>query len=107
MLASRKDVIEACSRPKVKQTLIDRVSGAIQKTADYSASIEETKSRKLQEDIFSKLRLDGDQKTFWQSKREQFQLIQPHKVFENFIMLLIFTSSIMLTIDSPLNDPES
>lgn len=31
----------------------------------------------------------------------------PHKIFENFILLLIFTSSVMLVIDNPLDDPKS
>lgn len=31
----------------------------------------------------------------------------PHKLFDNCILLLIFTSSVMLALDNPLNDPNS
>ena len=33
--------------------------------------------------------------------------IQPNKAFDNIVMFLILTSSIMLVIDTPLLDPES
>jgi len=33
--------------------------------------------------------------------------IHPSKLFDNCILTLIFTSSVMLALDNPLNDPNS
>jgi hypothetical protein len=40
-------------------------------------------------------------------KKPWFKNMAPHKVFENTILILIISSSLMLSIDNPLNDPAS
>lgn len=48
-----------------------------------------------------------NKRNFCKKLCNKFAIDEPNKVFENIVMLLIITSSILLAIDNPLNDPDS
>jgi hypothetical protein len=73
----------------------------------YKADREGTLDKYHQSQLNMKSSKGGifSQKPIIRQKKGEKQ--HPSKIFENIVMFLIFSSSILLCVDNPLNDPES
>ena len=109
LLAPREVVHDSIARVQ-QQKQMKKLQSIVLANSQLDTDIFNSKPAvsKLQDESFGQSKgSDSDNRGSWCFRQlKELRQLQPHKAFENLIIFLIFTSSVLLAIDNPLNDPK-